>query len=225
MSLRNAIPIFLAGLLIPAAWGLSQSVPQDPPAQQPLAQAPQQPTRPHRHPGGFTGWANGASGGTGNPMFRRSGPGGPPAGGLPPGAGRHGFPPMFDKLAAMSPEERNKALESDPRFLRLSPERQAQMRAHVERYAAMTPQQRQQMRDRFDIVNSMPPENRDRIREIFPRWKRLPPDRQQAMREEFHSLSTMSQADREKRFADPEFQKAFNPREQQLLKDLAGSIR
>jgi hypothetical protein len=81
------------------------------------------------------------------------------------------------------------------------------------------------MRDRFDIVNSMAPQNRDRIRGVFPRWKQLPPERQQAMREEFHSLAGMSAADREKRFADPEFQKAFAPREQQLLKDLAGSLR
>jgi len=89
----------------------------------------------------------------------------------------------------------------------------------------MTPEQRQSMRDRFDIVNSMAPQNRDRIREVFPLWKQLPADRQQAMRGEFHSLARMSAADREKRFADPEFQKSFPPREQQLLKDLAGSLK
>jgi hypothetical protein len=221
MKLRNAIPMLLAGLLIPAAWGVCQDPPAQPEAQ-PAAK------KPHHHPGGFTGghpgsrWARGATGATGDhSMFMGRGPGGPP-----PGAGRRGgFPPMFDALAKMSPEERNKALESDPHFTRMPPERQAEMRDRLERYSNMTPEQRQQMHDRFDIVNSMPQENRDRIREAFPRWKQLPADRQQAMREEFHSLARMSSADREKRFADAEFQKSFQPREQQLLKDLAGSLR
>jgi len=219
MNLHRAIPMLLAAMLIPAAWSASQSVSQDPP-QTPTA--PAATGRPHHHPGGHSGafWPRGATGGSGSAMSMGRGPGGPP-----PMGRRGGFPPMFDALAKMSPEERNKALDSDPHFTRLPPERQAQMRDRLERYSAMTPEQRQQMRDRFDIVNGMPPQNRDRIREVFPRWRQLPAERQQAMREEFHSLSRMSATDREKRFADPEFQKAFAPREQQLLKDLAGSLR
>lgn len=222
--------MLLAGILIPAAWGVGQdppAQPQTPPA--PADKASEQDKKPqgmwpHHRAGGRWGRgdANGPTGSVGGPDGPL--PGDKSASRFAKGR-RGGFPPMFDALANMSPEERNQALESDPKFSRLPPERQAQIRQNLERYSAMTPEQRQLMRDRFDIVNSMPPQNRDRIREVFPRWRQLPADRQQAMREEFHSLARMSAADREKRFADPEFQKSFAPREQQLLKDLAGSLR
>jgi hypothetical protein len=235
MKLREAMPMLLAGILIPAAWGVCQDPPAQPPAQPQSQGAPPSTDktaadkanadrRPqgkrsfHRYPppGGQPLGSTGRMG-----MGRGPNPAGPP----PNGRRGGGFPPMFDQLAKMSPEERNKALESDPHFNRMPPQRQAQIREHLERYSAMTPEQRRQMRDRFDIVNSMAPQNRDRIREVFPRWKQLPADRQQAMREEFHALSGMSAADRERRFNDPEFQKAFAPKEQQLLKDLASSLR
>jgi hypothetical protein len=135
------------------------------------------------------------------------------------------FPPLFDKLANMTAEDRAKALAADPHFQRMPPERQAQLRDNLERFANMTPEQQALMRDRFEIFNSMPLENREHVREIFPLWKKSPEDRRQAMREELRGLREMSPADREKRLADPEFQKNYSAREQLLLKELSGSIR
>ncbi len=135
------------------------------------------------------------------------------------------FPPLFDKLASMTAEDRGKALAADRHFQHMPPDRQAQVRENLERFANMTPEQRQLFRDRFDFVHSLPPENRERIREIFPVWRKLPEDRRQAVREELHTLTAMSPADREKRLADPEFLKNYSTPEQQLLKDLSGSIR
>src|SRR5208282_812841 len=165
MKLRNAIPMLLAGVLIPA-WGLCQGPPAQPQTQPAPSQGsqadkttadkaaadkdkvPQGKRSFHHHPplGGWrAGDANAPNRG-GRGMSTGREPGGPP-----PGGRRGGFPPMFDTLAKMSPEERNKALESDPNFSRLPPQRQAQLRERLERYSAMTPEQRQSMRDRFDI--------------------------------------------------------------------------
>lgn len=208
MRLRHTSVLLLAGLLIPASWGVSQK-PKRPPKMAPPAAGNSQhgdskTTGERIPPPGF-------------PPGRPLGPGGP--------GGHRGFPPLFEQLAKLPPEERMKALENDPRFKRMPPERQAQIRQNLERYTAMTPEQQQLFQDRFDILNNMPLQNRDRIREVFPRWRQLPADRRQAMHTEFQSLSAMSPADREKRFADPEFQKTYSPKEQQLLKDLAGLLK
>lgn len=218
MALRRATPFVLAGMLIPAAWGVSQQPPRATSAPPPRPQ--QQEARPF---GRFATPAQGDNR-TGSPAgsFGMQGrrPMGPPSNEM-----RGKFPPFFDELAKMSPEDRNKALEGRTQFQRMPPWRREQLREQLERFSNMTPEQRQMMRDRFTIMQSMAPENRDRIREVFPRWRKLPEERQQAMREEFRALSEKSAVDREKRFADPEFQKAFSPQEQKLLKDLSGLIK
>jgi hypothetical protein len=88
----------------------------------------------------------------------------------------------------------------------------------------MTPEQQQAMRDRFTIMNGMPPAGRDRMREVFPSWRKLPEDRRKVVTEEFRAMKAMSPAEREKRFADPEFQKTYSPQEQRVLKGLSGLL-
>ena len=119
----------------------------------------------------------------------------------------------------MPAADREKALQANPHFQRMPPERQQQVRQNLERYANMPPEQQQVMRERADIFNRLPPESRQRLREVFPQWRKLSEDRRTAMLEEFRGLASKSPADREKRFADPEFQKTFSPDEQRLLKN------
>ena len=139
--------------------------------------------------------------------------------------GRPPFPPWFDDLAKMSPEDRKKALEDNPGFRQLPPERQEQVRQRLEDFSAISPERRAMMRDRWEIMSSLSEEGRQRVREVFPRWNHLPDDRRKAIGDEFRAMRGRTAADRERRFSDPEFQKNFSPTEQQLLKDLTGLLK
>ena len=153
------------------------------------------------------------------------GPGRSTNGKRPPNEMRGAFPPAFDAMAKMTPDQREKALAAAPHFSKMPPERQAEVRQRLERFSAMTPEQQQLMRDRFTIMNGMSPAGRERMREVFPQWRSLPEDRRKAMLDEFRTMSDKPLAEREKRFADPDFQKQYSPKEKQLLKDLAELLR
>lgn len=135
------------------------------------------------------------------------------------------FPPWFDDLAKMSPEDRRKALEDNPGFRQLSPERQEQVRRRLEDFSAISPKRRAMMRDRWEIMSSLSEEGRQRVREVFPQWNHLPEDRRKAVGDEFRAMRGRTAAERDRRFSDPEFLKNFSPTEQQLLKDLTGLLK
>ena len=141
------------------------------------------------------------------------------------GPKRPPFPPWFDDLSKMSPEDRKKALEDNPGFRQLPPERQEEVRRRLEDFSATSPNRRATMRDRWGTMSGLSEEGRQRVRDVFPRWNQLPEDRRKAIGDEFRAMRGRTAADRERRFADPEFQKTFSPTEQQLLKDLTGLLK
>lgn len=164
------------------------------------------------------------------PQFR-GGPGQPGMGrpehaeGMPGGPRRPPFPPLFDELSKLPPAERQKALEANPAYQRMSPDKQAMLRKRMEDYAALSEEQKAKFRNRWAIMNDRSPEEQQRIRETFRRWSQIPEDRRPALHEEMHILRGLGPAEREKRFASPEFQKNFTAPEQGLLKDMAAMVR
>ncbi len=161
----------------------------------------------------------------GGPPPWEHGPGQPPFGRAGGGPRHHPFPRWFDDLANMSPEDREHALQDNPRFQKLPPERQEEIRKRLQHYSEIPPERRAQMRERWDVMESLTPEGRQKIREVFPRWRGLEPERRKAVGDEFRALRGMTAAERERRLASPEFQKTFSPEEQQVLKDLSALLR
>jgi hypothetical protein len=141
-----------------------------------------------------------------------------------PGPRRPPFPPFFEQLAKLPPEDRRKALEADQHFQRMPAEQQVKIRQSLESFANMSEEQRATIRNRWAIMNERTPEEQQRIRENFRRWNQIPEERRPALHQEMHVLRGLTPAERDKRFATPEFQKNFSPVEQSMLKDMSGMV-
>jgi hypothetical protein len=129
-------------------------------------------------------------------------------GGGPP-APRRASDEQVDKLAKMSPAEREKALSSLP------PERRVRIETRLEKLKNMTPEQKAQL----EKFHSLPPEQQQKVRQLSQRIQALPADRKMAVQKELKSLKSMPDDEREKRVNSPDFQKKFSPDEQEILRE------
>jgi hypothetical protein len=103
--------------------------------------------------------------------------------------------PVLQRLAQMTPEQRQKALA------RLSPER------------------RERVEQQLDKLDQLPPEQKARVLERYDAFQGLPRDRQGAVRAELQALRKMPVRQRRLRLNSPEFEQAFSPEEQRLLRE------
>jgi Protein of unknown function (DUF3106) len=136
-----------------------------------------------------------------------TGPGGGPA------APKRATDQQIEKLANMSPAQRERALANVP------PERRAKIEAGIAKWNKSTPQERAQAEARAEKLRSLPPEQQKRIRQLAQKISSLPPDRKMAVRQELARLRKMPEADREIRLNSPAVQKNFSPDEQQILRE------
>jgi len=116
---------------------------------------------------------------------------------------------QIERLARMSPAEREKALSNLP------PERRLRLEAGIAKWN-QTPAHLKELNDKFQ---SLPPETKKRIRQLSQKIGALPPDRQRAVRLELERLRNMPEADREIRLNSPAIQKNFSPNEREILRE------
>jgi len=153
---------------------------------------------------------------------RGMGPGGDPGPGGMGGSRRPPFPPFFEQLAKLAPDERRKALEGESRFQKMPADQQEKIRQSLDNFANMSEEEKARIRERWTIMNNRSPEERQRIREGFQHWNQIPAERRAVVREELRVLRGLPPAERDKRIASPEFQRNFSPAEQHLLRDMTG---
>ncbi len=126
----------------------------------------------------------------------------------------------IQRLRALSPEEQERAMSTDPRFLRLSPATQRIVRQRLERWNAMTPDQQEVMRNREDIFRGLSAAQRQEARAIFPQWLRLSPERRQAVNQAFLRLRDLPPSQRQSFLDGPKVKEQFSPQEQHILEGL-----
>jgi len=121
----------------------------------------------------------------------------PPAFGQAKGAPRPpALPgPALQRLAQMTPQQRQKALS------RLPPER----RARIE--------------EELDRLEKLPPDQRARLLQRYDEFQGLPRDRQAAVRSELQALRKLPTPQLRDRLNSPEFKQQFSPEEQRLLRE------
>lgn len=103
--------------------------------------------------------------------------------------------PALQRLANMSPEQRQKALS------RLPPERRGRIEEQLNRLGNLPPDQRAKLLQRYD------------------EFQGLPRDRQAAVRSELQALRKLPTPQLRQRLNSPEFQQNFSPEEQRLLRE------
>lgn len=103
--------------------------------------------------------------------------------------------PALQRLANMTPAQRQKALE------RLPPERRARIEQQLSKLDQLSPEQRARLLQRYD------------------EFQGLPRDRQAAVRSELQTLRRLPTPQLRQRLNSPEFQQKFSPEEQRLLRE------
>jgi hypothetical protein len=139
-----------------------------------------------------------------------------------PNTGPGGGPPapkrasdeQVEKLAQMSPAQREKALANLP------PERRARIEAGIERWNKASPE----LKARAEMLKTLPPEQRQKIRQLSQRIQALPPSRKMAVTQELQRLRNMPEDQRQKRLNSPAIQKNFSPAEQEILRETPGLL-
>jgi len=145
---------------------------------------------------------------------------------------------LFERLSKLPPEERLRALETDPEFLRLPPQRQQAIRERLgwlnllppdeqrvmlermQRFENLSPEERLLLRQRAARFQGLAPAQRQRAQRIFRLWRQLPPERQQLVRERVLRLRDLPPLQRRRLLNDPEFLGPLTPREIRVLRGL-----
>jgi Protein of unknown function (DUF3106) len=188
-AIQVAVVVWLSGALGIAS---DQNKPKNPPPPKPKA-APQPKTSPP-------------------PPAKWQGGGPNPGGGTPKGARNLPVPGNpIELLRAMSPEQRERALEKFP------PDRQAQIRKGLENFDKQSDAQKQRQLQQLDEFYKLPPDKQQLVRQQRQAFNALPDDRKIAVRAAYANLSKMTSEERASRLARPQFQQRFSPEELQIL--------
>jgi hypothetical protein len=118
----------------------------------------------------------------------------------------------------LSPEEQERALESDAEFQKLSPEQQERLRRRLHDFSRRPAEEQQQMLQRMEVFQHMTLEQRQEAQGLFARFRELPePRRRMVMRASRH-LRGLPAEERRQALDSPRFQQMFSGEERDLLR-------
>jgi hypothetical protein len=117
----------------------------------------------------------------------------------------------------LSPDQQEKALQSEPGFSRLPPETQERLLSRLRQLNRMPPDQRQRTLDRIEAMEHLTPQMRQQVRASFQDFHTLPLDRQRMLRKAFRDLREYPPEQRTAMMNSPKFQAQFSPQERSIL--------
>lgn len=130
--------------------------------------------------------------------------------------------PFVDRMRDMSPQQRDRALQSSRTFQNLAPEQQNRIRSQFSQWDRMSSQQRADLREKESTWRSLTPEQRDHIKtDVLPRWRQMPWQRQQAIQQKLGVLQNMPESARNRRLSDPNFTRGMSDDDRAMLHDLS----
>ncbi len=121
----------------------------------------------------------------------------------------------------LSPEQQEKALESDPKFKKLPPDRQAALKDRLRKFNALSPEQRQRALQRMNYMAGLSPDQRQQLRDANKTLEALPPDRKVMVHTALRHLRKMDPQQREETMQSEQFRSTFSDQEQGILKQLS----
>jgi Protein of unknown function (DUF3106) len=130
--------------------------------------------------------------------------------------------PWVDTMRGLTPQQRERVLQSSPKFQNLSPEQQGKIRQQFNQWDRMNPQQKTDLQAKEQAWRNMTPQQRDHIKnDVLPKWRQMPWDRQQAIQQKLGVLQNMPESARNQRLNDPNFTKGMSDDEKSMLRDLS----
>ena len=91
-------------------------------------------------------------------------------------------PRLRERVAKLSPAERQKIVERWQQLRDLPPEARKMVNRNYQKFRNMTPEQREELKQRLQQWQSMSPEDKKRLQENFERWKKLTPQEREELR-------------------------------------------
>jgi hypothetical protein len=123
--------------------------------------------------------------------------------------------PFVDRMRDLSPQQRDRVLQSSRAFQNLSPEQQGRIKQQFSQWDKMTPTQRADLRAKEDTWRKMTPEQRSYVKnDVLPR-------RQQVIQQKLGVLQNMPESARNRRLSDPNFTRGMSDEDRQTLHDLS----
>jgi hypothetical protein len=134
-----------------------------------------------------------------------------------------GAPRQFvDRMRDLTPQQRDRVLQSSRNFQNFSPEQQNRIRQQFNQWDKMNPQQRANLREKENTWRNLTPEQRDHIKnDVLPKWREMPWERQQAIQQKLGVLQNMPESARIRRLSDPNFTRGMSDEDKATLHDLS----
>ncbi len=145
----------------------------------------------------------------------------PKAASKPPASGpaaRPGRASELDRFNKMSPEERQKVLNSLP------PDRRKRLEERLQIYNQLSPAEQQKLRQQYNAFRQLPPAKQNALRKLYREFEQLPPDRRDQLRVEMQQLQKMSPQARRARMSNAEFRTKYTLSEQRVMADLLRTL-
>jgi YesN/AraC family two-component response regulator len=117
----------------------------------------------------------------------------------------------------LSPDQQERALQSEPGFKGLPPETQQKLLDRLRQINRMPPNQRQRTVDRIEAMEHLSPAMRQQVRASVQEFRSLPADRQRLMKKAFRDLREYPPEQREAMMNSSQFQAQFTPQERSIL--------
>jgi hypothetical protein len=114
-------------------------------------------------------------------------------------------------------EQKQKALEDDPKFKSLPPERQQKLKDRLQWFNSLPPNRQQQILSRMEAWEHMTPEQHQQARGLMDRMRALPDERRNALRDQFRILGPMNAEQRQRAMNNDQFRRNFNDDERDLI--------
>ena len=120
-----------------------------------------------------------------------------------------------DEFEGMSEQERQKALN------RLPPQQRKKLEERLQEFKKLPPEQQQALRNLYGRLHGLPAERQEVVRKSINQFFQAAPDRRQAMREELRGIGLLAAPDRQARMESPDFRGKFDPKEQEIIRDMS----
>ena len=121
---------------------------------------------------------------------------------------------------SLPPQQRQRALESDPSFRRLPQSEQEHYRSQLNQFNSKSPQEQQRLINRMDAWGHLSQAQKDQARNTYSQLKSMPADRQQQVNQAYRRLRAMPPSAREQVMNSPEFQSRFSEQERNVIRNM-----
>jgi hypothetical protein len=117
----------------------------------------------------------------------------------------------------LTPQQQERALQSEPGFNRLPPETQQKLMNRLQQLDRMPPNQRQRTLDWIEALERLSPQMRQQVRASVQQFHALPEDRRRLVKKAFRDLRAYPPEQRQAMMNSSQFQAQFTPQERGIL--------